>query len=73
MDAAQLRAWRNCYVQLLKNLAADDGAQSHASGGRIHVCLRAYVGAESRTRRVSALINADLMLRFLKNNNTKTI
>ncbi|MDP3066275.1 MAG: hypothetical protein Q8N08_05985 [Methanobacteriaceae archaeon] len=34
---------------------------------RIHVCLRAYVGAESRTRRVSALMNADLMLCFLKN------
>src|SRR5659263_232687 len=24
-------------------LAADDGAQSHASGGRIHVCPKAYM------------------------------
>ncbi len=32
MDAAQLRACRNYYVQLLKNLAADDGAQRRDSG-----------------------------------------
>jgi len=48
-----MRTSKNSYVQLLKKLAADEGAQSHASGGRIHVCLRAYVGAESRTRMVA--------------------
>ncbi|MFH0905081.1 MAG: hypothetical protein V1854_07885 [Methanobacteriota archaeon] len=50
MDAAQLRACRNYYVQLLKNLAADDGAQSHASRLRAHVCQRTGIRGRASSR-----------------------
>src|SRR3990170_492505 len=39
-----MRTSKNSYVQLLKKLAADEGAQSHASGGRIHdIDIQRYI------------------------------
>ncbi len=96
MDAAQLRACRNYYVQLLKKLAADERPESRlwrahphmppqghmclctascqprgeSTYGVSHTCLRI---AADVTLAGMTPINADLMLRFLKNNNTKTI
>jgi hypothetical protein len=54
----------------LKKLAADDGAQSHASGGRVHAWRTMRVRGVENPQGFG-MINADLMLRFLRNNKPK--